>query len=122
MAHHHHAHHPLELRRARNRGRMWVALALNLAMLAVAVVGGILAHSLALLAEAGHLASDAGAIAIGLAAARLAGLEPTPARTFGYQRSEILGALVNGIALVVISVLIVVGAVTRLSNPPDVAG
>jgi cobalt-zinc-cadmium efflux system protein len=122
MAHHHHAYHPLELRRARNRARMGVALALNLAMLAVAVVGGILANSLALLAEAGHLLSDTGAIAIGLIAARLAALAPTPARTFGYQRSEILGALVNGVALVVISVLIVVGAVARLSDPPDVAG
>jgi cobalt-zinc-cadmium efflux system protein len=122
MAHHHHANHPLELRRARNRARMGVALALNLAMLAVAVVGGILANSLALLAEAGHLLSDTGAIAIGLIAARLAALAPTPARTFGYQRSEILGALVNGVALVVISVLIVVAAVARLSDPPDVAG
>jgi cobalt-zinc-cadmium efflux system protein len=122
MAQHHDVHHPLELRRARNRGRMWVALAINLAMLVVAVVGGILAHSLALLAEAGHLGSDAGAIAIGLVAARLAARAPTPARTFGYQRSEILGALVNGVALVVVSVLIVVGAVTRLSDPPEVAG
>jgi cobalt-zinc-cadmium efflux system protein len=122
VAHHHHAHDPVELRRVRNRARMWAALALNLAMLAVAVAGGILAHSLALLAEAGHLASDVGAIAIGLLAARLAGRAPTPARTFGYQRGEILGALVNGVALVVISVLIVVGAVSRLGNPPDVAG
>jgi cobalt-zinc-cadmium efflux system protein len=101
---------------------MGVALALNLAMLAVAVVGGILANSLALLAEAGHLVSDAGAITIGLISARLAVLAPTPARTFGYQRSEILGALVNGVTLVVISVLIVIGAVARLSDPPDVAG
>jgi cobalt-zinc-cadmium efflux system protein len=121
MAHHHHGD-PLELRRARNRARMWAALAINTTMLAVAAAGGILAHSLALLAEAGHLVSDAGAIAIGLAAARLAARAPTPARTFGYQRGEILGALVNGVALVVISVLIVVGAVTRLSDPPDVAG
>jgi cobalt-zinc-cadmium efflux system protein len=119
---HHHAHEPLEARRARNRARMWAALALNLAMLVVAVVGGILAHSLALLAEAGHLVSDAGAIAIGLVAARLASLAPTPARTFGYQRSEILGALVNGVALVVISILIVIGAVMRLADPPDVGG
>lgn len=101
---------------------MWAALALNVAMLAVAVVGGILAHSLALLAEAGHLVSDVGAIAIGLVAARLAARAPTPAHTFGYQRSEILGALVNGVALVVISVLIVVGALARLSSPPDVGG
>jgi cobalt-zinc-cadmium efflux system protein len=49
-------------------------------------------------------------------------MAPTPARTFGYQRSEILGALVNGVALLAISVLIVAGAVTRFSDPPDIEG
>ena len=74
---------------------MWVALAINVVMLVAAVVGGILTDSLALLADAGHLLSDVGAIAIGLVAARLAAQAPTPARTFGLQRSEILGALVE---------------------------
>ena len=91
-------------------------------MLVAAVVGGILTGSLALLADGGHVLSDVGAIAIGLWAARLAARAPTPERTFGYQRSEIFGALVNGVALVVISILIVIGAITRLSDPPDVAG
>jgi cobalt-zinc-cadmium efflux system protein len=118
---HSHAHH-LDARRADNRARMRVALALNVVMLAATVVGGILAASLALLADAGHLLSDVGAIAIALLAARLATLAPTATRTFGLQRSEVLGALFNGIALLVISVLIVVGAVSRLSNPPDVGG
>jgi cobalt-zinc-cadmium efflux system protein len=112
----------LEARRAGNRRRMWWALAINLAMLAGAAIGGILTGSLALLADAGHLASDVGAIAVGLLAARLAGIPPTPARSFGFQRSEILGALVNGIALVAISVLIVVQAIARLPDPPEVAG
>ena len=112
----------LEARRAGNRKRMWWALAINLAMLAAAVVGGFLTGSLALLAEAGHLVSDVGAIAVGLLAARLAGIAPSPTRTFGFQRSEILGALVNGITLVAISVLIIVQAISRLSDPPDVAG
>jgi cobalt-zinc-cadmium efflux system protein len=112
----------LEPRRARNRRRMWVALAINAVMLAAAVVGGVLTHSVALLAEAGHVLSDVGAIAIGLAAARLAAVAPTPERTFGLQRSEILGALANGIVLVAVSVLIIFGAVVRLANPADVAG
>jgi cobalt-zinc-cadmium efflux system protein len=101
---------------------MWAALAINLVMLVAALVGGILTTSLALLAEAGHLISDVGAIAIGLLAARLAALAPTPARTFGFQRTEILGALVNGVALLAISILIVLGAIARLGDPPDVAG
>jgi cobalt-zinc-cadmium efflux system protein len=114
--------HALDERRARNRGRIWVALALNAAMFAAAIVGGILTGSLALLAEGGHVLSDVAAIAVGLVAASLAAREPTPARTFGYQRVEIFGALLNGVTLVVISILIVIGAIARLSDPPDVAG
>jgi len=101
---------------------MAVALAINLVLLVATVVGGILADSLALLADAGHLASDVGAIAIGLVAARLAAVAPTPARTYGLQRTEVLGALANGVLLLVVSVLIVVEALTRLGEPPDVKG
>jgi cobalt-zinc-cadmium efflux system protein len=122
VAHAHHHHHALDARRAENRKRMWWALAINVVLLAATVVGGILTGSLALLADAGHLLSDVGAIGIGLLAARLAGMAPTPGRTFGYQRSEILGALVNGVALLAIAILIVVGAITRLSDPPEVSG
>ena len=101
---------------------MRVALAINAAMLVAAIAGGILTGSLALLAEGGHLLSDVGAIGVGLVAARLASTAPTPARTFGLHRSEVLGALVNGVALVAISVLVLAGAVMRLSDPPEVAG
>ena len=120
-----HGHHHAELldaRRAGNRRRMSVALAINVALLAATVVGGLVAGSLALLADAGHLASDVGAIAVGLVAARLAGVAPTPARTYGLQRSEVLGALANGVLLLVVSVLIVVEALGRLGDPPDVGG
>jgi cobalt-zinc-cadmium efflux system protein len=118
--HHQHAH--LDARRAANRRRMLLALAINLAMLVATVVGGILAGSLALLADGGHLASDVAAIGIALVAARLASVAPTPARTYGLQRTEIFGALINGIALVVVSALIVFEAVARFSDPPHVAG
>ena len=100
---------------------MSIALAINLALLVVTVVGGLLTGSLALLADAGHLLSDVGAIAIGLIAARLAASAPTPARTYGLQRSEVLGALANGVLLVVIAVLIVIEALQRLDSPPDVS-
>jgi cobalt-zinc-cadmium efflux system protein len=101
---------------------MLAALAINLAMLVATVVGGILADSLALLADGGHLASDVAAIGIALIAARLASVAPTAARTYGLQRTEVFGALINGIALVVVSALIVFEAVARFSDPPHVAG
>jgi cobalt-zinc-cadmium efflux system protein len=114
--------HSLEARRADSRRRMWVALAINLALLAATIVGGVLTGSLALLADAGHLLSDVGAIVLGLLAVSLASRAPGPRRTFGYQRTEVLAALANGIALVVIAVLIVVAAVDRLPDPPQVEG
>ena len=101
---------------------MAVALAINVGAAGRDRGRGILTGSLALLADAGHLLSDVGAIVIGLVAARLAGRAPTPARTFGLQRSEVLGALVNGVLLVVISVLIVVEALGRFGSAPDVSG
>ena len=101
---------------------MWVALAINLTMLAVALVGGLLTGSLAVLADAGHVVSDVGAIALGLAGAALAARSGGPRRTFGLQRSEVLAALVNGVALVAIAAVIAVAALDRLSDPPEVEG
>jgi cobalt-zinc-cadmium efflux system protein len=101
---------------------MWIALAINAAMLVAAVVGGMLTGSLALLADAGHVLSDVGAIGLGLFAAALATRSGGPRRTFGLQRTEVLAALVNGIALVVIAVVIVVAAIGRFSDPPEVEG
>lgn len=112
----------LDARRAGNRVRMRAALAINAALLVATVIGGILTDSLALLADAGHLLSDVGAIAIGLVAASLAGRAPTGARTYGFQRSEVIGAFLNGIVLLVVVVLIAAAAVGRLSSPPDVGG
>lgn len=109
-------------RRADSRRRMWWALAINLGLLGAEVVGGILTGSLALLADAGHVLSDAGALAVALIAVRLASLPATDRRTFGFQRSEVLAALVNGLALVVISVLIVIAAIGRFGDPPEIDG
>jgi cobalt-zinc-cadmium efflux system protein len=109
-------------RRELNRGRMWMALAINLAMLAAAVAGGLLWNSLALLADAGHVLSDAGSIGLGLVAAALAARAAGPRQTFGLQRSEVLAALANGIALVVVAALIVAAALGRLGDEPDIAG
>jgi cobalt-zinc-cadmium efflux system protein len=78
---------------------IWV-LAANLVFLAVEVVGGILANSLALLADAGHMLTDVVALALALVAALLAAQPPTPRRTFGLLRTEVLGAFANGGLLV----------------------
>jgi cobalt-zinc-cadmium efflux system protein len=110
----------LDVRRAGNRRRMAGALAINIGLFGAELAGGIVTGSLALLADAGHVASDAGAIALGLLAARLASMPGSKRRTFGYQRTEVLAALVNGLALVAIAVLIVVAAVGRIGDPPDV--
>jgi cobalt-zinc-cadmium efflux system protein len=101
---------------------MLVALAINVGLLVAEAVGGILTGSLALLADAGHLLSDTAAIGLALLAARMAALPGTERRTFGYQRSEVIAALINGLGLVAISVLIVVGAVGRFGDSPDIDG
>ena len=109
-------------RREDNRRRMKIALAINVAMLVAAAVGGVLTGSLALLAEAGHVLSDVGAIVLALLAAVLAARSGGPRRTFGYQRTEVIAALVNGVTLVAIAVLVVVAAINRLGDPPERRG
>jgi len=101
---------------------MWVALAINAGLVVAEAVGGILTGSLAVLADAGHLVSDVGSIALALFAARLAALPAAGQRTFGYQRSEVLAALVNGLLLVGVSIAIAVAAIGRFSDPPSIDG
>jgi cobalt-zinc-cadmium efflux system protein len=118
-----HAHsHSHDHSRARDRRLLGVALALIVAFMAGEIVTGIVAGSLALLADAGHMLTDAAALGGAIVAARLA---VRPARnewTFGLGRAEILAAQANGITLLVVSVWIVYGAVRRLVSPPDVRG
>jgi cobalt-zinc-cadmium efflux system protein len=101
---------------------MWVALAINVGLLLVEAIGGLLTGSLAVLADAGHLLSDVGSIVLALIAARLASLPAAGRRTFGYQRSEVLAALVNGLLLVAVSIAIAVAAIGRFSHPPSIDG
>ena len=101
---------------------MLVAAAINAGLLVAGVLGGILTGSLALLADAGHVLSDLSAIGLALVAVALAARSGGPRRTFGYHRTEVIAALVNGVTLVAIAVLIVVAAVDRLGDPPEVEG
>src|SRR3954453_7264559 len=104
--HHHHHHHHGPPGREGNRRRMAMALGINVLLLVVGVVGALVFGSVALLADAGHVLSDVGAIALGLAAAARAPRPPAGRRTFGLHRGEILAALVNGLLLVAIAVLV----------------
>src|ERR671916_2760796 len=96
--------------------------ALTAAFLALEVVGGLLTGSLALLADAGHMASDAVSLGLALFAVWLAERPATPQRSFGYKRAEILAALANGVTLVAVSVWIFVEAFARLQDPPSILG
>jgi cobalt-zinc-cadmium efflux system protein len=116
---HHHAHHAGT---ADARRRLGLVLGLTAAFMVAEVVGGLLAGSLALLADAGHMLSDSLSLGLALLAAWAAQRPATSQRTFGYKRAEILAALVNGIALVAISIFIFVEAGRRLGDPPEVDG
>jgi cobalt-zinc-cadmium efflux system protein len=116
-AHHHHHHHRHEDNRL-----MAVVLVMNVLMLAAGVVGGLVFDSLALLADAGHVLADVGAIGLALFAAWMAARPASPQRTFGFRRTEIFAALANGVTLVAVSVFVFVEAIARMSDPPDVGG
>ena len=121
MHHHPHALRPGRRRRSDAR-RLWITLALTSSYMLAEVAGGLWANSLALLADAGHMLSDAGAVALALFAIWIAGRPPTPKQTFGYYRVEILAALAHGAVLAAISIFVVVAAIHRLQDPAEVHG
>jgi len=108
--------------RVRDRRLLAIALALILGLMAVEIAAGVVAGSLALLADAGHMLTDAAALAAALVASRLASRPARGPWTFGLGRAEILAAQANGIALLLVGVWIVYGAIRRLIDPPDVRG
>jgi cobalt-zinc-cadmium efflux system protein len=101
---------------------MKVALAINVGLFLAEAIGGLLTGSLAVLADAGHLLSDVGSIVLALIAARLASMPAAGQRTFGYQRSEVLAALVNGLLLVAVSIGVAIAAIGRFTDPPGIDG
>jgi len=86
------------------------------------IAAGVAASSLALLADAGHMLTDAAGLAFALVAAALAGRPAQGRWTFGYRRLEILAAQGNGVTLLVVALLVIYGAVRRLIDPPQVQG
>ena len=113
---HDHAAHDVD------RRALSVALTLIVAFMLAEVVAGLLAHSLALLADAGHMLTDAAALGAALVAARLAARPARGSWTFGWKRAEVLSAQGNGISLLVVAVLIGYEAARRLLHPPAVHG
>jgi cobalt-zinc-cadmium efflux system protein len=99
-----------------------LALALTAGFAVAEVAVGLVAGSLAVLADAAHMVSDVLSLGLALGAAWLAARPSTAQRTFGFRRAEILAALANGVVLVAVSIWIFVAAVGRLSDPPEVVG
>jgi cobalt-zinc-cadmium efflux system protein len=119
MAHSHthgHVHPDTDAR------RLGIAFGLIVAFMVAEVAAGIVATSLALLSDAGHMLTDAVALGLALAALRLAERPPSGSFTYGLKRAEILSAQVNGVTLLLLGALIVYEGIRRLIEPPDVEG
>lgn len=97
-----------------NRVRLTLAISIVACVLVVEIVGAWLTGSLALLADAGHMFSDLAGLLIALVATVVAARPATDRQTFGYQRAEVFGALINGLILIVVAVGVVIGAISRL--------
>jgi cobalt-zinc-cadmium efflux system protein len=115
-------HHDHDHRLAGDRRALTIALALVGAIMVGEIVAGVVAHSLALLADAGHMLTDAAALAFALVAAAMAARPAAGRWTFGYSRLEILAAQTNGITLGLLAVWIVWSAIHRLIDPHEVRG
>ena len=106
--------------RAVDRTRLRAALAVTVTVLVLELVGAWWSGSLALLADAGHMATDAGAVLLALSASYMANRPGSARRTFGWHRAEILAALTNALLLLALCVYLLVEGVRRLVAPPDV--
>lgn len=119
MGHDHDHSHGLTAT-GKHRKRLIAVLAITLAVVGIQVVGALLSGSLALLADAGHMLSDAAGVSIALLAAWIATRPANDARTYGYQRAEVLAALANALILITIAVVIFIEAIRRIGSTPEV--
>ncbi len=105
-----------------SRGRLAIAFGITATVLVAEVAGAILTGSLALLADATHMLTDAGGLAIAFIAATLALKPPSSRRTFGFARAEVLGATAQAAILLAVGIFVLVEAVRRLFEPPEIVG
>lgn len=117
---HDHAPVPGGIRDAGHRRLLTVSLSLTVVVMVVQVVGAILSGSLALLADAAHMFTDASALVIALIATAVAARPADDRRTFGYQRAEVFGALINAVILSVLMVVVAIQGIQRLIDPGEV--
>jgi cobalt-zinc-cadmium efflux system protein len=121
--HHHHGHaHGHGPSADADRRKLGLAFAIIAGFMVVEVVAGLVASSVALLSDAAHMLTDAGAIGLALVAARLAARPAEGEFTFGLRRAEVLSAQINGAALLVLAAVLGYEAIGRLFDPPDVEG
>src|SRR3954471_2521013 len=120
--HHDHAGHSHEISADADRRFLTVALVLILGFMAFEVVVGIVAHSLALLSDAGHMLTDAGALMLSLYVIRLVERPTGGHLTYGMRRAEVLSGQANGAVLLVLGGLVIYEAIARLIHPPSVHG
>src|SRR5262245_35509217 len=118
--HGHDRHHDVRL--DADRRYLTIALVLIVGFMAFEIVVGIVAHSLALLSDAGHMLTDAGALVLSLIVIRIVRRPAGGELTYGLRRAEVLSGQANGAVLLVLGVLVIYEAVWRLVRPPDVAG
>jgi cobalt-zinc-cadmium efflux system protein len=116
------SHHGQPLGAGADDRRLVTALGLIVAFMAFEVVAAVVGHSLALLADAGHMLTDAAALGAGLFAIRVARRPAGGSWTFGFKRAEVLSAQANGITLLVVGALVAAESVRRLLHPPAVTG
>ncbi len=105
---------------ATHRGRLAVAFGITAAIVVTQVVGAVVTGSLALLVDTAHLLTDAGGLGLALVAAHLALRPPSPRRTWGFLRAEVLAALAQAAVLLAVGIFVVVEAVRRLADPPEI--
>ncbi len=125
---HHHHHHPPGAPHSHgisadaDRRYLTIAFLLIVGFMAVEVIVGIIAHSLALLSDAGHMLTDAGALALSLVVLRYVQGSGGEVLTYGRRRAEVLSGQANGAVLLVLAALVAYESIARLINPPQVAG
>jgi cobalt-zinc-cadmium efflux system protein len=126
---HHHGHaghddhgHSHSVKADADRRYLTIALLLIVGFMAFEVIAGIMAHSLALISDAGHMLTDAGALVLSLVVLRLVQRPSGGNLTYGMRRAEVLSGQANGAVLLVLGVLVTYEGVVRLVTPPDVAG
>ena len=120
--HSHTAARPTGTSAGRHKSSLATALGLTVAFMLVEVVGGLWTGSLALLADAAHMLTDAGGLALALIAIRFSERPATPQKTYGYVRMEVLSALANAVILLLLTIYIFYEAYERFVDPPQIIG